>query len=117
MGIYATSQFLGAAVGGILGGWLLEKGGFSTVFVGCALLALLWLGVAITMREPDYVTSLQFLLKAKSNKNSLWLKELMSLEGVKTAVVVDRLLYVKVDRKQWDEQYFNQWLKPIIQMD
>ncbi len=39
MGVYSTSQFLGSALGGILGGWLFQHGGLSVVFLGCAGLA------------------------------------------------------------------------------
>mgnify|MGYP001178149694 CR=1 FL=1 len=38
MGVYSTSQFLGAALGGILGGWLYSLGGAAPVFIGCAML-------------------------------------------------------------------------------
>ncbi|MDO2306193.1 MFS transporter, partial [Escherichia coli] len=46
MGVYSTSQFLGAALGGILGGWMFQHGGLSMVFIGCAVLAALWLAIA-----------------------------------------------------------------------
>jgi len=50
MGLYSSSQFLGAFVGGAAGGWLL--GGYETngVFAGCALMTLLWLLVAAGMQ-------------------------------------------------------------------
>jgi MFS family permease len=35
MGVYSTSQFLGSALGGILGGWLFQHGGLSVVFLCC----------------------------------------------------------------------------------
>ena len=41
MGVYSTSQFLGSALGGILGGWLFQHGGLSVVFLGGAGLAAL----------------------------------------------------------------------------
>ncbi|KTC35050.1 MFS transporter, partial [Pseudomonas putida] len=59
MGVYSTSQFLGSAMGGILGGWLFQHGGLGVVFIGCAALCALWLAIAVTMREPPYVTSLR----------------------------------------------------------
>ncbi|MGL1585771.1 hypothetical protein ACSTHB_23350, partial [Vibrio parahaemolyticus] len=49
MGVYSTSQFLGAALGGVLGGWFYQLGGLGLVFGGCALLCLLWLGVVLRM--------------------------------------------------------------------
>src|SRR5690606_34687344 len=52
MGVYSTSQFLGAGLGGVLGGWLYEIGGLDLVFAICAALAALWLLVVRSMREP-----------------------------------------------------------------
>ncbi len=53
MGIYSSSQFLGAFVGGAAGGWLLGLYDISGVFTGCALMTLLWLLVASGMQSPD----------------------------------------------------------------
>jgi MFS family permease len=37
MGIYSTSQFIGVAIGGSLGGWLLQLDGAALVFLGSAV--------------------------------------------------------------------------------
>lgn len=42
MGAYATCQFGGAGVGGVLGGWALQALGISGLFLACALVTLLW---------------------------------------------------------------------------
>jgi len=43
LGVFSSSQFLGAFVGGLAGGTLLSGGAAVTVFYACALLALGWL--------------------------------------------------------------------------
>lgn len=43
MGGYATCQFLGAGVGGVLGGVMLEHVGLSAVFLAAAALVVIWL--------------------------------------------------------------------------
>lgn len=43
MGGYATCQFLGAGVGGMLGGLMLERAGLSAVFLAAAALVVVWL--------------------------------------------------------------------------
>lgn len=43
MGAYATCQFAGAGVGGVLGGWALGKLGISGLFAGGAVVAIVWL--------------------------------------------------------------------------
>lgn len=52
MGIYSTSQFLGAFVGGSLGGWAAAQWGSGGVFGLCAAAALAWLLLAWRMVVP-----------------------------------------------------------------
>ncbi|MCV6605345.1 MAG: MFS transporter, partial [Porticoccaceae bacterium] len=52
MGVYSTSQFLGAFVGGVLGGWLLPLYGVAGLFAVLALLAALWLLLVFSMEAP-----------------------------------------------------------------
>lgn len=47
LGIYNTLQSLGLFVGGAMGGWLLQTGGYAAVFAGCGLLALVWLIILV----------------------------------------------------------------------
>jgi predicted MFS family arabinose efflux permease len=51
LGAYATSQFLGAGVGGVLGGVMLQRVGVSAVFAAAAVLTLLWLPVLLWGRS------------------------------------------------------------------
>lgn len=104
MGVYSTSQFLGAGVGGILGGWLYQMGGLGFVFVGCAGLVALWLLAVKGMREPPYVTSLRLPLSEAARRNPLLAEQLMTVTGVTDAVVLadEGAAYVKVDTRELD---------------
>ncbi|WP_421683559.1 MFS transporter [Stutzerimonas urumqiensis] len=104
MGVYSTSQFLGAALGGVLGGWFYQLGGLGLVFGGCALLCLLWLGVVLRMAEPPYVTSLRLPLTAGALGLADLPARLRAVPGVTDAVVVpdEQAAYVKVDSQQLD---------------
>ncbi|MFC5429568.1 MFS transporter [Paraburkholderia denitrificans] len=51
-GVYNTTQSIGLALGGVVGGWLLKHGGASTVFYTCSGLVLSWLIVAANMKAP-----------------------------------------------------------------
>jgi len=99
MGVYSTSQFLGAALGGILGGWLFGLGGAPVVFAGCAALAALWLVFAANMQEPPYVTSLRLSVSPAAIQATQWLTQLRSQAGVMDAVLVaeEAAVYVKFD--------------------
>ncbi|WP_233865574.1 MFS transporter [Paraburkholderia adhaesiva] len=51
-GVYNTTQSIGLALGGVVGGWLLKHGGASTVFYTCSGLVLCWLIIAAYMKAP-----------------------------------------------------------------
>lgn len=52
LGVYSSSQFLGAFFGGLAGGLGYQLGGASAVFIGAAVLALLWLSIAWGLQPP-----------------------------------------------------------------
>jgi len=117
MGIYATSQFLGTALGGVLGGVLLQHGGISSVFFGAAAVSALWLIFAATMREPPYVTSLCLALSAEALHDSHLAARLRALPGVSDVLLVaeESAVYVKVDSKQTNRKAIEQQLEPCFE--
>jgi MFS family permease len=103
MGIYSTAQFLGVAVGGSLGGFLLGHLGQSGVFFGAALVALLWWLLARLMPEPAYVSSVRLLLSGVALEQRLHLQgSLQRQPGVREVLIVpeEGCAYIKVDTKQ-----------------
>ena len=114
MGVYSTSQFLGAAVGGILGGWFYQHGGLATVFIGCAVLCAIWLAFAVTMREPPYVTSLRLPLSPDAAADAGLAERLLAVPGVADAMVVaeEAAAYVKVDTEQLDRTSLERLVDP-----
>ncbi len=112
MGVYSTSQFLGAALGGMLGGWLFSIGGASLVFAGCAALAALWLIFAANMQEPPYVTSVRLPLTPVAMQETQWLTALSSQAGVMDVVLVaeEAAVYVKFDTQITDRASVESYL-------
>ena len=112
MGVYSTSQFLGAALGGMLGGWLFGVGGASLVFAGCAVLAALWLIFAANMQEPPYVTSVRLPVSPTAMQETQWLTALSSQAGVMDAVLVaeEAAVYVKFDTQIIDRASVESYL-------
>ena len=51
-GVYNTTQSIGLAIGGVIGGWLLKVDGQSAVFFACSGLVFAWLIVAANMKPP-----------------------------------------------------------------
>jgi len=106
MGVYSSSQFLGAFAGGALGGLLHGRVGLQGVFAFATLGALAWLLVAWTMRNPSYLSS--YLLNVGAlDEGQAWdlAARLTQVPGVAEAVVIaaDGVAYLKVDRHALDE--------------
>ena len=59
LGVFATSQFLGAFFGGVMGGILLGRFGISGVFWGSAVMAVVWALLALrpALAAPAVVSS------------------------------------------------------------
>lgn len=101
MGLYSTSQFIGVAIGGSMGGWVFGNFDAQSVFVVGAVIAAVWLLVSVTMQEPPYVSSLRITLDACTlDKNELEQK-LKTEPGVTAVFIVpeEQSAYVKIDSK------------------
>jgi MFS family permease len=59
LGVYNTSQALGLFCGGALGGWLTQHAGASSVFVLGAGLTIVWLIIAVSMKNLPRRGSIQ----------------------------------------------------------
>ncbi|RKZ59525.1 MAG: MFS transporter, partial [Candidatus Parabeggiatoa sp. nov. 2] len=53
MGVYSSSQFFGAFLGGVSGGWLHQHYSIGAVFGFCATLTVIWFILAVTMQNPQ----------------------------------------------------------------
>lgn len=105
LGVYSTAQYLGAFLGGVVGGWLYGEFGIASVFGVCAGLSVLWLLVAASMRNPLPLSTHLLNLGEVSEQMATDLTvRLLAVPGVAEAVVVadDGIAYLKVDRKRLD---------------
>ena len=106
MGVYSSSQFLGAFAGGALGGGLRGQFGLQGVFAFAALAALAWLLVAWRMENPRYLSSYLLPVGVQDEATAhLLAQQLCEVPGVAEAVVIaaDGVAYLKVDRRMLDE--------------
>ena len=104
MGVYSTSQFLGAFAGGAIGGWAHQHFGVTAVYLATALAALVWLLVASGMQNPRKLRNR--VLKLEGEKSDAVIETLRRLEGI---VEVARdpeqpLLYLKYDADLTDDE-------------
>ncbi|MBF7054251.1 MFS transporter [Halomonas sp. KAO] len=116
MGVYSTSQFLGAFLGGVLGGALAQQWGLSAVFLGAAALAAVWLAVMVGMRQPPHLVSEVVALDGDHGDDALetLMARFAEVAGVEDVLVVpeERLAYLKVDRQRLDEEALARLIDP-----
>ncbi|MFC3117201.1 MFS transporter [Cellvibrio fontiphilus] len=108
-GIYSTCQVLGVFGGGALGGWLLQEQGANAVFSLNALLIVMWLAVAWSMKPPHFLASVLIPLEGKSAALAdprILLEKLRAVDGVAEAVIVasENTIYLKVDQRRVDRK-------------
>ena len=107
MGVYSTCQFFGAFLGGLLGGYFYGAFGLSVVFSVCVVFALVWLVLAITMRQPKFLQSFMLNIgEIKESEATLIIDKLLQVKGVAEAVVIvdEGAAYLKVDRKEFNHE-------------
>ncbi len=107
MGVYSSSQFLGAFVGGISGGYLYGEQGISAVFLLCAVVMTVWLLVASSMKPPRHLSSLLLKTEQLSDHQAKLLeKELLAVFGVVEASLQteESVAYLKVDNDQLERE-------------
>jgi predicted MFS family arabinose efflux permease len=112
MGVYSTSQFMGAFVGGAVGGILLESVGTVAVFALMVVVLLIWLGFALTMSPPSHAASFVVpLVNVEEADMSTVDRTLRGIPGVEDVVIIaDRATaYLKVDRQQFDAEILGQY--------
>jgi predicted MFS family arabinose efflux permease len=107
MGVYSSSQFLGAFIGGALGGWFHTRFGIEGTFLFCAAMAGIWLLVAWGMSDPNYLSNYLLRVGKLDEAQMEYLSlELRSLDGVADVVILpeDEIAYLKVDLKRLDQE-------------
>lgn len=100
MGVYSTSQFLGAFCGGLLGGGAYELVGAQGVFIAGLILVILWLLLTLGMKNPVLLKSytLEAVITDKPQAQQM-AADLSHIVGVVEAIVVleEQVAYLKVN--------------------
>ena len=101
MGVYSTSQFAGAFVGGAGGGWIYGVSGISGLFFALAGICGVWFFLAWGMNPPVGIsTHLHSVGDMSQGQGEKWVQACLEIPGVKDVVVVadEGVAYLKVDR-------------------
>jgi len=104
MGVYSSSQFLGAFAGGSIGGYAHQIWDIKGVYFTVLAALCFWLLLAITMKKPGYLST--YLL----NVGDISVEQLLAVEGVVEASLVKNekqsgfVAYLKVKKRILDEE-------------
>ena len=112
MGVYSSSQFFGAFLGGMIGGWVFEHYSFTGVFSFCSFVAVIWFLFAATMQNPRYLSTHMINLgKVNEADVSQLVVRLTQITGVAEAIVIaeDGIAYLKVDLNAMDREALNKF--------
>jgi len=118
MGVYSSSQFFGAFVGGAVGGLLHGQYGLGAVFLFCSLVALTWTLFASTMRRPHYLGTRLLRIGPQDPASARQLAQRISaIRGVAEAVVIpeDAVAYLKIDQDSLDEEALRTFVVPATE--
>lgn len=107
MGVYSTTQFLGAFVGGVSGGWLLSRFGEDGVYALVGVMCFVWLLFARMMKNPINETGLTLQLSKMEDSNKIQISQaLNNFPGIEEVVLIvqDKVAYLKVQKTELDQQ-------------
>ncbi len=114
MGVYSTSQFLGAFAGGVAGGWIHQQFGIAEVFLFCLAAVAVWLIAAAGMRRPRHLRNHIATVGNMSASQAAELRGmLIELDGVEEAEAVaeEGLVYLKIDADITSESQVDEFLR------
>ena len=111
MGIYSTSQFLGAFVGGTLGGFSLQQFGIDGLFLMLAGVLASWWLLSLGLQSQRPLQTL--VLHVGDTGHSNFVKIISAIVGVEDILLIkgESLAYVKVDKQTVDMQSIRPYLK------
>ncbi len=116
MGAYSSSQFMGAFVGGAIGGWLYGELGAESIFLFSALAAGSWAIVALFMDPPRYLANLLISLdEISEDEVQKFVTDLLGISGIEEVTLhfEESVAYLKVDNKVLQkgelQSLLNQW--------
>ncbi|QOW51854.1 MULTISPECIES: MFS transporter [Acinetobacter] len=104
MGVNASSQFLGAFFGGMIGGQLLLLNNTAMGWSILTAVAIIWLLMSFSLAQPRYLSSMVFRLP-EAKQTDEWTSQLLAIHGIEEVVVMSeqQVAYIKVDKQQIDD--------------
>lgn len=109
LGLYSCAQFFGIFLGGIIGGWLSHISSYTTVYLFCALLALIWFVIAFSMSPPRHlITHLVPIVNIKPTTWEAIAADLSTISGINevTLLIDEGIACLKMERSVLNDPDF-----------
>lgn len=107
MGVYSSSQFMGAFAGGLVGGAVHGYWGIDGLYITVIVVLLLWLVLASSMQQPRYLSTYLLNIGVRNESEISGLThELAAVAGVaEVSVIADEgVAYLKVEKHVLDDK-------------
>ena len=110
MGVYSSSQFMGAFAGGAVGGMAHHVWGIDGAYTAALAMSLIWLLIAIFMKKPRNLST--YLMKVSDVTE----QQLLAVRGVVEAAIIkgEGVAYLKVEKHILDEEKLLSFAQDII---
>lgn len=111
MGVYSSSQFLGAFFGGVMAGVIVQYFGSNGVFLFAFIMFLLWFLVASSMSTPvSYETFSVDLKHIAQHQREAFIQRCYRMQGVADITVISeqQIAYIKTDKALFQAKHFSQ---------
>jgi MFS family permease len=105
LGVYSTSQFTGAFLGGPIAGLMMQSYGFDGIYWVGAAVALVWAALLLGLKNPPALTSYTLTMpELSADAFPSLVEEIKAIEGVSEAVALPEAgaVYLKLDKKLLD---------------
>ncbi len=109
MGVYSSSQFMGAFAGGAAGGLAHNHWGIDGAYSAALAMLLIWLLIAIFMKKPRNLST--YLMKVTGVSP----QQLLAVRGVAEAAIIEAegVAYLKVEKRILDEETLLSYAEPL----
>jgi len=105
LGVYSTSQFAGAFLGGPVAGFIMQYKGMDGIYLVGAFMAMLWALLSLGLKNPPALTAYTLTIPEVSEEGfSSLVDEIKAIEGVSEAIALPEAgaVYLKLDKEQLD---------------
>ena len=112
LGVYSTSQFAGAFLGGPIAGLVIQYYSMDGVYIVGAFMAMLWAILLLGLKNPPALTAYTLTMpNVAADAFPSLIDEIKAIEGVSEAIALPEAgaVYLKIDKDQLDPESLHKY--------